>query len=120
MIETAARTPALAATVSEGAGIRSVGEHMHRAGIGKWITLPLHASMTLSTAVFSNQLPPPDLADLIGEIAPRPVLLIQAQQAQGGEELNPLYFAAAGDPEGALVGPRQHTRGRARGATGRV
>ena len=39
LIETAARTPALAATVSEGAGIRSVGEHMHRAGIGKWITL---------------------------------------------------------------------------------
>lgn len=105
LIETAARTPALAATVSEGAGIRSVREHMHRAGIGKWITLPLHANMTLRTAVFSNQLPPPDLADLIGEIAPRPVLLIQAQQAQGGEELNPVYFAAAGDPKALWLVP---------------
>ena len=61
--------------------------------------------MTLSTAVFSNQLPPPDLADLIGEIAPRPVLLIQAQQAQGGEELNPVYFAAAGDPKALWLVP---------------
>ncbi|HEY5846910.1 MAG TPA: hypothetical protein VIT42_09000 [Microlunatus sp.] len=34
--------------------------------------------------------------ELVGLIAPRPVLLIQAENAIGGEEINPLYQQAMG------------------------
>jgi hypothetical protein len=47
--------------------------------------------------VFSNQSPPPDLRDLVGRIAPRPLLLIAAPEHGVGEELNRGYARAAGD-----------------------
>jgi hypothetical protein len=50
---------------------------------------------TLGTAVFSNDVPPPDLADIIGRIAPRPVLLMNGV---GGEERNQVFHKAAGGP----------------------
>ena len=58
--------------------------------------VPLVSFATLGTAVFSNGLPPPDLADIIGRIAPRPVLLIYAENGVGGEELNQVLHKAAG------------------------
>jgi hypothetical protein len=41
-------------------------------------------------------LPPPDLGDLVGDIAPRPILLIWSSRGQGGEELNPVFHSRAG------------------------
>ena len=40
--------------------------------------------------------PPPDLADLMPRIAPRPVLLIRAVPGHGGEQLNRVYRDAGG------------------------
>jgi hypothetical protein len=40
-------------------------------------------------------MPPPSLKDLTGRIAPTPVFFIHAEHGQGGEELNPKYYAAA-------------------------
>ncbi len=95
MLEAAARTTALRAVVSEGAGIRSVRELLDMPDAGKWIQLPFQATMTAATAVFANRLPPPNLKSLVAEIAPRPVLLIARPQGQG-EELNTIYAAAGG------------------------
>jgi fermentation-respiration switch protein FrsA (DUF1100 family) len=96
LLETAARASDLQAVVAEGAGFRSIREFRHL-GASSWFSYPLVGVATLSTAVFANQLPPPDLVDLMSRTPPRPVLLIQAETGQGGEELNSLYAAAAGD-----------------------
>jgi uncharacterized protein len=95
LLETAARAPELRAVVSEGAGFRSIREFRHIAA-SRWFIVPLVSFATLGTAVFSNGLPPPDLADIIGRIAPRPVLLIYAENGVGGEELNQVFHKAAG------------------------
>ena len=95
LLEAAARTSGLRAVVAEGAGFRSVREFRHL-GPSRWFTYPLVSVATASTAVFAGQPPPPDLLDLMGRIGPRPVLLIQAETGLGGEELNPVYAAAAG------------------------
>ena len=66
----------------------------------KWAALPQWALSTAATAVFSNHAPPPNLKDLVGRIAPRPVFLIYATQGQGGEQqLNPVFYASAGEPK---------------------
>jgi uncharacterized protein len=112
MIETAAESDALAAVVSEGAGFRSTREHLELPAAAKWLLLPQSLMMTASTAIFSNHLPPPNLKDLVGRIAPRPVFLIYATNGQGGEELNPKYYAAAGEPKSIWeITKGQHTGG---------
>jgi uncharacterized protein len=94
LLKSAAR-PDLRAVVSEGAGFRSIREFRHIA-LSRWFIFPLVSFATLGTAVFSNGLPPPDLADIIGRITPRHVLLIYAENGIGGEELNEVFHKAAG------------------------
>ncbi len=60
----------------------------------RWI-----APITTETAagvVLSDRSPPPDLADLMPRIAPRPVLLIRGMQGNGDEALNRAYREAGG------------------------
>jgi uncharacterized protein len=99
LLETAAESDELKAVVSEGAGIRSVREALLDPGLTDSLGLPLWVAVTAGTAVFSNHLPPPNLKDLVGEIAPRPIFLIYAGHGQGGEELSADYYEAAGEPK---------------------
>jgi hypothetical protein len=101
LLETAARTDALKAVVSEGAGARSLTEDMDQdvSGAEKWIGAPLSAVKTASVAVFSNQSPPENLKDLVPRIAPRAMFLIAAPNSPAGERLNRGYYAAAGQPK---------------------
>jgi hypothetical protein len=97
LLQAAAHEPGLRAVVSEGAGVRSLAEHLHTPGIGsvqRWISN--WVVQTGAVAVLSNSSPPGDLTDLVPRIAPRPVLFVQAEQGAGGEELNPVYLEAAG------------------------
>jgi len=98
MLESAASNEALRAVVSEGAGVRSVREHLLRGPEG-WFSLPEVAVQTGVVAVLSGTGPPPSLTELLPEIAPRPVLLIYAGKGAGGEELTPDYFRAASPPK---------------------
>jgi fermentation-respiration switch protein FrsA (DUF1100 family) len=98
LLEAAASNPGLRAVVSEGAGVRSVREHLLRGPRG-WFSLPEAAVQTLAVAVLSGTAPPPSLADLVPRIAPRPLLLIHAGHGAGGEELNPHYYRAASTPK---------------------
>jgi dienelactone hydrolase len=100
LLETAAHDHDLRAVVSEGAGSRSIAEELERPGADKWlVSYPVSAMISAGTAVFSNTLPPPHLKDLVGEIAPRSVLLIYTTHGVDTEDLNPQYYHAAGEPK---------------------
>jgi hypothetical protein len=98
MLEAAAGNRALRAVVSEGAGARSVREHLLRGPRG-WLSLPEAAVQTAAIAVLSERLPPPSLMEVVPKLAPRPLLLIYAGRGGGGEELNPHYYHAAFAPK---------------------
>ena len=69
-------------------------------GNDKWLALSSYAALTAGIAVFSNDAPPPSLKDLVGRIAPTPVFFIYGEHGQDGERnLNPTYYAAAGEPK---------------------
>jgi hypothetical protein len=112
LLQTAAHTRGLRAVVSEGAGVRSLAEHLHTPGVGsvqRWISnWPMQ---TAALAILSNVSPPPDLVGLVARIAPRRVLLIQAEHGAGGEELNPIYRDAAGANARLWVASGGHTGG---------
>jgi dienelactone hydrolase len=100
MLEAAARSRGLKAVVAEGAGERSVRELLDMTGNDKWLALSSYAALTAGIAVFSNDAPPPSLKDLVGRIAPTPVFFIYGEHGQDGERnLNPTYYAAAGEPK---------------------
>jgi len=99
LLQAAAETDELKAVVSEGAGVRSAREALLASGGAERLGLPFWLVTTGATAVFDNQLPPPSLKDLVGEIAPRPIFLIYAGHGQGGEELSADYYEAAGEPK---------------------
>jgi hypothetical protein len=111
MLEAAASNTALRAVVSEGAGVRSVREHLLR-GPNGWFSLPEAALQTAVVAVMSGTRPPPSLADLVPRISPRPVLLVHAGQGGGGEELTPDYYGAAKSPKSVWkIDEAQHVGG---------
>jgi uncharacterized protein len=98
MLHAAAETDDLKAVVSEGAGARSVAEWRKMPDAA----LPMHAVETMITAgltLFSNSPPPPNMHDIIGRIAPRPVFLIWAPHGVDTEALNVEYYKAAGSPK---------------------
>ena len=98
MAQAAASNPGLHAVVSEGAGVRSVREHLLRGARGLF-SLPNSALQSAAVAVMSGTAPPPSLADLLPRIAPRPLFLIYAGRGGGGEELTPDYYEAAEAPK---------------------
>jgi MYXO-CTERM domain-containing protein len=101
MLEAAAETDQLAAVVSEGAGPRAYSDEMDQdlSGTEKLMNAVPSAIKTASLAVLTNQAPPANLKDLVGRIAPRPILLIAAPNSPNGEDLNRGYYKAAGEPK---------------------
>ena len=111
MLETAARTDALDALVSEGAGARSIREDLDEASrrVRRSLGGPLSAVKTAAVAVFAHQAPPPDLQRARRRGRSAPALLIAAPNSGHGEDLNRGYAAAAGAelweiPESGHVG----------------
>ena len=92
LLQTAAHTRALRAVVSEGAGQRSLAEHLDNPRIGRvqrWFSGMV--TQTAAVAVLSNSRPPRSLVDLVPRIAPRRVLLIEAVNGNPDEALNDVY-----------------------------
>jgi poly(3-hydroxybutyrate) depolymerase len=110
MIEAAAETDGLAAIVSEGAGARAFSDEMqHDVGaLERWMSMPAYGMRTAAVGVFANQTPPRNLKDLVGRIAPRPVMLIAAPHSPAGEDLNRAYYRAAGEPKTLWEIPESH------------
>ena len=101
LLQSAARDRGLRVVISEGAGVRSLREHLHTPGVGRlqrwgtnWVV------QTVALAVLSGSVPPPDLAGLVGRIAPAPVSLINARDGHTDEALNRVYADRAKEPKG--------------------
>jgi fermentation-respiration switch protein FrsA (DUF1100 family) len=101
MLEAAAKDRRLAALVSEGAGARAFSDEMDFdvPPTEKALGAIMSGIKVAAVAVFANQTPAPNLKDLVGRIAPRPVMLIAAPRSGHGEELNRGYYRAAGEPK---------------------
>jgi hypothetical protein len=121
LLQTAAHTSGLRSVVSEGAGARSLAEHLDMPGLGRlqrWLTPTV--VQTAAVAVLSGHRPPGDLAELVARIPPRRVLLIRALDGHPDELLNRVYAAnargelwsvPAGGHTGALTAyPREYER----------
>ena len=110
LLQAASRSRSLRAVVSEGAGVRSLAEHLHTPGVGRvqrWLSN--WVVQTGAVAVMSNASPPEDLTDLVSRISPRAVMLIEADDGGGGEELNAVYLRAAGEPKSLWRANGGHT-----------
>ena len=113
MLQTAAHDRGLRAVVADGAGVRTLAEHLQTPGLGllqRWIApWPFQQ---LALAVLSTAPAPQALTDLVPRIAPHPVLFIRAEHGAGGEELTPVYHRAAGEPKALwIVAGAGHTDG---------
>ena len=120
MLETAAEDARLAQLSPRAPAIRTLAEHWDDPG-----PAPLQKPFsdlvvqTLAVAALANESPPPALTDLVGEIAPRPLLLIRGLEGQPQESLNRVYYESGERTEGALGGLRSRTyRGALRPAAG--
>jgi uncharacterized protein len=97
MIEAAAESPALKAIVSEGASSRSVRDVVEN-GDAAWPTVAFNGPVTLATALFTGDLPPRPLVDLVPEISGA-TFFIYGERGQAAEEpANEGFSAAARGP----------------------
>jgi hypothetical protein len=98
LLEAAARSTAIKAVVSEGAGGR-VGETEDAGVLNPLVQASMHV-MTAATTVFQNHGPHPSIEERIGLIAPRSVFLVYAVPGIGEEDIRqPQFYAAAGEPK---------------------
>jgi len=111
LLQTAAHDRRLRVVVSEGAGVRSLAEHLQTPGVGRlqrwgtnWLT------QTAAVAVLSDTVPPPELGGLVEHIGPRPVLLVRAANGHPDELLNQVYAERIGASAESWVAPGGHTR----------
>jgi uncharacterized protein len=112
LLQTAAENRGLAAVVSEGAGARSASEEISDVhGLDRVLAAPQSWVKFAAVRVFTDTAPPPDLTRLLPKIAPRPVLLINAEHHEVDNKA-PEYFAAARAPKQQwLVSRGGHTDG---------
>ncbi len=112
LLEAAARDRRLRAVVSDGAGYRTLHEYRKEGGIANALLLPQAALLFGAVRVLSPERYPEPIDELVGRVAPRAILLIEAGHGQGGETLNPLYFErAGGSKERWLIPEAGHTGG---------
>ena len=100
LLQAAAKSRGLRAIVADGAGSRSVREDATLPGWRNWGEVPTSFVISAGTALFSNRMPPANLASLVGRIAPRPVFFIYGEHDQPNvRALTPRYYRNAGEPK---------------------
>jgi uncharacterized protein len=99
LLQAAAESDGLKAVVSDGAGSRSIREDL-ASGSDNWTEVPTSFVISAGMTVLSNQMPPPNLKNLVGRITPRPLLFIYGANDQPNVRgLTPRYYRAAGKPK---------------------
>jgi len=102
MLEAAAETDALRAVVSEGAGARAFADeldHDYPNAVERVLAGVTYGVRTAAVGVFANQTPPRKLEDLVGRIAPRPLLLINVTKDQLVPRILADAVRSAGEPK---------------------
>ena len=98
-IHAAAGSDVFKAIVSEGASGQSIRDGIANHGVSDAILAD--GAVTLATALFTNDLPPPSLKSEVPKIAPRAVFLVYGENGQGGTETKPNrgFYDAAREPK---------------------
>ena len=99
LIRAAAGSDAFKAIVSEGASGQSVRDGFANGELST--DLLAEGTVTLATALFASDLPPPSLKSQTPKIAPRSVFFVYGEEGQGGTETKPNrgFYEAAGEPK---------------------
>ena len=99
LIRAAANSDVFKAIVSEGASGQSVRDGIANGEVSDETLAD--SAITLATALFTNDLPPPSLKSEVAKIAPTVVFFIYGVHGQGGTETGPNkgFYAAAREPK---------------------
>jgi uncharacterized protein len=100
LIRAAAGSDVLKAIVSEGASGQSLRDGIANGEVSADAILA-DGAVTLATALFTNDLPPPSLKSEVAKIAPRAVFFVYGENGQGGTETKPNrgFYDAAREPK---------------------
>jgi uncharacterized protein len=100
LIRAAARSDAFTAIVSEGASGQSLRDGIANGELSLDAILA-DGAVTLATALFTNDLPPPSLKSEVPRIAPSAVFFVYGEKGQGGTETTPNrgFHEAAREPK---------------------
>jgi len=112
LIHAAAHSDAFRAIVAEGASGQSARDDYANHGLPN--ALLNSGVVTVATALFSGDLPPPSLKSEVRRIAPRAAFFVYGENGQGGSEERPNrgFYAAAGHPKAIWEVPEgQHIAG---------
>lgn len=112
LIRAAASSEVFKAIVSEGASGQSIRDGIANGEVSDEILAD--GAVTLATALFTNDLPPPSLKSEVPKIAPGAVFFVYGEKGQGGTETKPnrgFYLAARGPKQIWEVPDGQHIAG---------
>jgi dienelactone hydrolase len=100
LIRAAAGSDAFKAIVAEGASGQSLRDGIANGEMSATAILA-DGSITLATALFTNDLPPPSLKSEVSRIAPGAVFFVYGERGQGGTETKPNhgFYDAAREPK---------------------
>jgi hypothetical protein len=100
LVRAAAGSDVFRAIVSEGASGQSFRDGIANGEVSADAILA-DGTVTLATALFTNDLPPPSLKSEVAKIAPNAVFFIYGESGQGGTETKPNrgFYAAAREPK---------------------
>ena len=113
LIRAAAGSDAFKAIVAEGASGQSLRDGIANGEMSATAILA-DGSITLATALFTNELPPPSLKSEVAKIAPTAVFFVYGEKGQNGSETKPNrgFYAAAREPKQIWEVPNgQHIAG---------
>jgi dienelactone hydrolase len=99
LIHAAAGSDVFKAIVSEGASGQSLRDGIANGEVSEEILAD--GAITLATALFTNDLPPPSLKSEVEKIAPSAVFFVYGENGQGGTETKPNrgFYDAAREPK---------------------
>jgi len=99
LIRAAAGSDVFKAIVSEGASGQSLRDGIANGEVSEEILAD--GTVTLATALFTNDLPPPSLESEVAKIAPNAVFFVYGENGQGGTETKPNrgFYDAARQPK---------------------
>ena len=109
-LTSAAEDHRIAAVVADGAEARTMDDFEHQSGLDKWSSLPYWGVATTAVHLIRDTSPPPPLDELVGKIAPRPLLLIQSNDP-AEQALAPVWARIDGRPGVLWHVDAAHTKG---------
>ena len=106
----AADNPKIAAVVADGAEARTLDDFAHQRGADKWSSLPYWAVTTFAVRVIRHTKPSAPLDQVMHDIAPRPLLLVQSND-HAETALAPVWARIDGRPGVLWHVDAAHTKG---------